>query len=65
MEDHVLLPNQMGGLPVLFTDVVGSQVNPHPLGRPPTFVHQAVRCCDDVPGQLGLQPTYRSEQVKC
>ena len=49
MEDHVLLPDEVGGLPVLLADVVGAQVDPHPLGRPPAFVHQAVGCCDDVP----------------
>ena len=49
MEDHVLLPDEVGGLPVLLADVVGAQVNPHPLGRPSAFVHQAVGSCDDVP----------------
>ena len=48
MEHHVLLPHQVGGLPVLLTDIVSSQVDPDPLGGPPALVHQAVRRRDDV-----------------
>ena len=48
VEHHVLLPHQVGGLPVLLTDIVSSQVDPDPLGGPPALVHQAVRRRDDV-----------------
>ena len=64
MEDHVLLSDKMGGLPILFTDVVSSQVDPHPLRRPPALVHQAVGRGDDVPGRKGSQQVTQQQQVK-
>ena len=48
VEHHVLLPHQVGGLPVLLTDIVSSQVDPDSLGGSSALVHQAVRRRDDV-----------------